>query len=601
MLCSKRGCSMGLIVCAANDVKLRDHIFRITQYKIPELPAILSPVCGGCRSQIEQCDQVPPITFNATDGKYPTVLLNVDPNDPLAVPESAQQLCRSNHVPAEEWRTNFTSNPMKIFRHMCELCGTVVRSAKKHVAQHKDGGMFRCFFCEQSFVNKPLLECHISGHNKKLFVCHLCGQAYRTKSMLKWHMIRCCHTNHAKHRSKVYSCKCCGKTFFSNYKRLKHQEQHDKKRVYECFVCRAVFPSLEYLQRHRRKHAVDRGKVKPEETFSDETVRIDSKAVNSGKLKHTDVQEDTTTEREQQNIPAPEPLLPSTNTVEVTEATSDNNLSKEEDEPKEQPPHVLESEPLLPTTDRVVVTETTSDSNLSKEVNEPREQPLHVLESDSIAPTNDAAPTNDSSVSMELIEKPLDKPLGSDVITSTNDPFESKENECLSESSTIDRTEHNIPTFTEIPKTLHPEKRITILQVLDLPRLPQQHGNGPTPTGCTEPPTKSQEAVTASLPAPDDPPTLSVCEELIHQPNLIKLEILPAWKSHEKINPELWPILGIPTSIPFAMKRKDISSSLAKHKEQQQTRPRFEDRLLQLPPCLKKDCNCDDFVRCLYA
>uniref|UniRef100_A0A182F4R9 Uncharacterized protein n=1 Tax=Anopheles albimanus TaxID=7167 RepID=A0A182F4R9_ANOAL len=139
MLCSKRDSSMGIIVCAADDVKLSEQIFKVTQYRVPELPAILSPVCDGCRSQIVQCDQVPPISVTATDNKYPTVLLNVEPNDPLAVPESVQKLYRRNYVPAEEWRKHLAGNLMKIFQHMCKLCGTVVRSMEKHSAEHQIG------------------------------------------------------------------------------------------------------------------------------------------------------------------------------------------------------------------------------------------------------------------------------------------------------------------------------------------------------------------------------------------------------------------------------------------------------------------------------
>ncbi|XP_035779790.1 zinc finger protein 76-like [Anopheles albimanus] len=599
MLCSKRDSSMGIIVCAADDVKLSEQIFKVTQYRVPELPAILSPVCDGCRSQIVQCDQVPPISVTATDNKYPTVLLNVEPNDPLAVPESVQKLYRRNYVPAEEWRKHLAGNLMKIFQHMCKLCGTVVRSMEKHSAEHQIGDMYRCFFCHLSFVSKPLLNCHISGHKKKLFVCHFCGQAYRTMALLKSHMIRCCYMIQGRRRSKVYSCACCGKRFSSNYQRLKHQDQHDKKRLYECFVCREMFPSLEYLQSHRRNHAVDRTTVQLVETSSDAPDPIDSNAMEGGDFKNTDFQNNATTEREQQDIPASEPLL-------TTEPTGDN-VCMEKKPSRKEPLLMLGSDTIAPTNDALVVTEPTSGKSVSMEEKSSRKETLTMLGSDSIAPTNDAlavtAPTSDKSVSMEenqSTEKPLDI-RGSDSIAFTSDLKEKESKECINKSSTIDITEHSIPMTSELPKTSQANKRITVLEVIDLPRLVKEHKNEPLKTGPIESPITSKEAVTPSPPEPDDPSTTTACEESTHRPKLLKLEICPAWKSYEKINPELWPILGVPTSIPLALTRKDIGSSMEKHKEKRRTKQRFEDRLLQLSPCVKKDCNCDDFMRCLYT
>ncbi|XP_049536584.1 zinc finger protein 236-like [Anopheles darlingi] len=509
IFCSTKASQMGVIVCAADDIKLRDNIFRVTQFRVPPLPASLSPVCVGCRSQIVQCDadnHVPqtPSTTSA-DSKYPTVLLNVDPNDPLAVPEEVKTLYRSSYVPAEEFRSNFANDPMKIFRHMCDLCGSVVPSMEKHMAQHQVGNTFRCMFCNLSFKNKSLLECHISGHNKRLFVCHFCGQAYRTMTLLKLHMTRWCYksTNQGKRRSKVYSCTLCGESFFSDYKRLKHQVQHNKRRLYECSVCRLIFPSMPFLRRHRRIHAADTGKLNSVKASNDEPDRIDI---------------------DQQQVILPEPVLPTNNALICSvKQTIDNRLHHQT----------------------------------------PREKPLNMMESDPIA----GIATQDE----------------------VTNPSESKENKSVNESSTIDTLKPNIPRFTEIRKVSKPGTRIKILEIIDLPRLPQQ----PTES------TIKSKAVIPSSPKPKR--TANACEDSICQPKPINLEILPSWKCHDKINSELWPILGVPSSLPLALKRKTVRKAITKDKEKRLIEQEFADRLVQLPRCLLKDCNCDDLIRCLYT
>lgn len=116
----------------------------------------------------------------------------------------------------------------------CEICWKRFKrfdSLQRHTKLHKveTTDMFRCEVCEKQYSRKYNLNRHLKNHRESELV------ASRTSSVENL-------------------CNLCGKTFNRSDVFMKHVNTHDKKSVFPCQTCHAIFSRKDNLHRHMQKH-----------------------------------------------------------------------------------------------------------------------------------------------------------------------------------------------------------------------------------------------------------------------------------------------------------------------------------------------------------
>ncbi|CAL8137151.1 unnamed protein product [Orchesella dallaii] len=155
---------------------------------------------------------------------------------------------------------------------------------RDHVPADDKINPLTCRICKKTFHNKSYLNKHnMTVHEKKYsFFCDKCGNGFLYMCRLKRHLMiqhgvgeplmhicpieSCKKTfwsithfkNHmARHRNEPkYKCRFCGKDFFCNSRRHRHEQIHTnaKTKPYQCEICNKRFPVRNYLYIHMKSH-----------------------------------------------------------------------------------------------------------------------------------------------------------------------------------------------------------------------------------------------------------------------------------------------------------------------------------------------------------
>ena len=104
----------------------------------------------------------------------------------------------------------------KILPATCEICLKTFNSRdsfRRHVYNHSDVKVFKCFICNKGFSSLDHLNVHKKRHNARLFYCNLCDKRFSTETRREYHIRNAC-TNRSKGWSNL-ECTACGHTFAS--------------------------------------------------------------------------------------------------------------------------------------------------------------------------------------------------------------------------------------------------------------------------------------------------------------------------------------------------------------------------------------------------
>ncbi|XP_069614630.1 zinc finger and BTB domain-containing protein 39 [Ranitomeya imitator] len=171
-------------------------------------------------------------------------------------------------------------------RHLT-LCGLMW-----HVLSHMSISVFSCSVCASSFLDRHLLEKHMTVHqslDEALFRCHLCSQGFKSEITYRQHLSQHrCGSNPADRpgyseftqlqasmaKRKVpedfsvddhsvtgqpvhskYTCKVCGKCFSHTSEFNYHRRIHTGEKPYQCKVCHKFFRGRSTIKCHLKTHA----------------------------------------------------------------------------------------------------------------------------------------------------------------------------------------------------------------------------------------------------------------------------------------------------------------------------------------------------------
>lgn len=114
--------------------------------------------------------------------------------------------------------------------------------------------MFGCPECQAEYLDKHLLEEHLTSHaTERRFVCDICGAGLKRKDHLTRH-----RQSHSSERP--YACTVCGKAFKRKEQLTLHKVVHTGEKRHACTECGRAFYRKDHLRKHARSHAARRDK-----------------------------------------------------------------------------------------------------------------------------------------------------------------------------------------------------------------------------------------------------------------------------------------------------------------------------------------------------
>ncbi|CAD6996787.1 unnamed protein product [Ceratitis capitata] len=132
---------------------------------------------------------------------------------------------------------------------ICEECGEAVRSKsqlKEHMLTHTDYAPFECEVCKKGFKNQVRLKNHMETHNPNKHICAECGLQLNSRATLNRHLL--VHSDVMQHK-----CDFCGRAF-KRAKALKnHLILHTGLKPYSCDFCDRTFANGSNCRTHKRK------------------------------------------------------------------------------------------------------------------------------------------------------------------------------------------------------------------------------------------------------------------------------------------------------------------------------------------------------------
>ncbi|XP_057322547.1 oocyte zinc finger protein XlCOF6-like [Microplitis mediator] len=126
--------------------------------------------------------------------------------------------------------------------YYCNVCLYTTKflwTFKNHMNQHINAGLFICYECGDSFVNKSLIKKHLKSHHKSKF--RNSNRYRRSKSS----------------KRLTEECPFCKKKFLSKHNLELHKKTHKKKNHFYCNVCLYKTKSTRNFVSHSNKHMND--------------------------------------------------------------------------------------------------------------------------------------------------------------------------------------------------------------------------------------------------------------------------------------------------------------------------------------------------------
>lgn len=133
-------------------------------------------------------------------------------------------------------------------QNICHLCNkqfVYSYALKKHLANHKSE-VFACGHCSKTFKHQSTLTTHKASHAQLLpFTCETCHKSFNRISTLKSH--RRIHSG-----AKPYVCHVCNKAFYQKGNLKNHLNIHTNERPYRCSICSRGFNQMSNLVCHKK-------------------------------------------------------------------------------------------------------------------------------------------------------------------------------------------------------------------------------------------------------------------------------------------------------------------------------------------------------------
>ncbi|KAL7634489.1 UNVERIFIED_CONTAM: hypothetical protein RMT77_014866 [Armadillidium vulgare] len=155
--------------------------------------------------------------------------------------------CDFSFKSKDELKTHLKTHS-KIFKcDSCPLESKFEFNMKRHMLNHNNFKLFKCYECSYGCNNKDALISHMIVHEDKKFTCHLCNGKYKTKRSLKLHMA--IHEN-----LKLFKCSQC--SYRCNHKNnlRRHEASHGNVKLFKCTECSYETNYKTHLKRHNVNH-----------------------------------------------------------------------------------------------------------------------------------------------------------------------------------------------------------------------------------------------------------------------------------------------------------------------------------------------------------
>lgn len=150
---------------------------------------------------------------------------------------------------------------------ICEFCGQTFKTKsvlKQHLVRHTGEKAHSCEICHKKFTRKQHKEVHMRTHTgQRPFICNICGKSSSKRQDLLRHMR--VHSD-----EKNYSCPRCNRKFKRSGDVISHMRSHTGERPYKCIPCEKSYTSHGALTKHYKTNCQNKlliKSVKPKQDF----------------------------------------------------------------------------------------------------------------------------------------------------------------------------------------------------------------------------------------------------------------------------------------------------------------------------------------------
>lgn len=149
------------------------------------------------------------------------------------------------------------------YRLKCSQCSKVFEHFKhliKHLKVHNSIGRFKCILnkCGEECDSIGELRWHLKDHRdieKTIRSCELCAKAFRSRDILRKHLLNV-HRNDSRIMKQKFECCQCNETFVHPKKLWQHMTIHNGVGTFKCSYsgCYDAFDSCKELRWHLEEH-----------------------------------------------------------------------------------------------------------------------------------------------------------------------------------------------------------------------------------------------------------------------------------------------------------------------------------------------------------
>ncbi|XP_017302873.1 zinc finger protein OZF-like [Diaphorina citri] len=156
-------------------------------------------------------------------------------------------------------RDKHLSKPANLSCEFCSRIFTKKELLQSHLAVHKIGKNYECYYCRKTYCHKPNLTIHIQNVHlkselekrtailKREFICDVCGKSYVRKSGLTDH-------HRKEHQGGKPVCTICGKMLIDKRSLANHMNAHAGLKPHCCEICGRSYSTAAYLKVHMSCH-----------------------------------------------------------------------------------------------------------------------------------------------------------------------------------------------------------------------------------------------------------------------------------------------------------------------------------------------------------